>query len=205
MTNLSLKDVAGMVINSIREGIFPDEALSEGLNKQPFIESLRNDVQAGDVNIVMGIFKQALTVHQYRLAINLLRRHKDMPRLKTFYQEQWNIHTGFDRRCTLMWRLLDDEFLTIDKHQEIYDFIKNNRDAWMHAQTEWIGGPSKLIPFITNSLTRADETESKKWAVLYNLIGVPDTEKAKKIVDPYKKSTDPFMKKVAEDLWDQLK
>lgn len=196
--------VAEKVINDLRNGDFVGNDLAYELNKQPYIESLRLEVEAEDVDRIMDVLSGDIEIFQYRLAINLLRRHEKDASTKKFFREQWGKYRGFDRRCTLMWRLLDDENLEVDKHQEIYEFVQDNRENWIKLQCDWIGGPDKIIPFVEKAIVRSDEVESKKWALLYNLLASSDKAAARKVVEPFKSSDTLFLKKVANDIWEQL-
>lgn len=178
--------------------VLSDE-LCKTIDKYPIIDYLRERVIKEDVSWLMEVAKNNMG-KKGDVAISLLKKHINEPLVKDFLYKEWEMTEVFDRKYSIMWRILDFEDLELNMHEKIYEYLKNNKEVFITEKAEWFGGYDNVLNVCQKRLSDKKFPKTKNWVYLFSLIASPDKEGVKKIIKKYSDSKDEFTSKVASEL-----
>jgi hypothetical protein len=79
------------------------------------------------------------------LAICLLLKFDTQTDIKSFFLEEWRRSTVYERKENLMWRVLDDENLSLAVHEDIYRFISDDMNKFIAVQATKFEGTDYVL------------------------------------------------------------
>ncbi len=162
------------------------------------VDKLRDLVEERDIPKLMEMVMA--TGVDFELAVSLLRKFDTRADVKSFLLDQWNRFDDFEHRIVLMWRVLDDENLDLNVHENIYTFVKNNKERFMEEIVEWYGGAERVLDAVKSRLSDSSFPRTKDWVYLYLATGSSDRNAATELVKSYANSKNGFLRKVVEEV-----
>ncbi|MCR4320975.1 MAG: hypothetical protein NUV74_11650 [Candidatus Brocadiaceae bacterium] len=195
--------LASKVIEDIRQQRRFNDSVADNLNKYPLMDSLRELIQQEDVPILLEMTKSMSTCI-CNLAISLLRKFDTQASVKLFFLHEWSCSTDYERRSALMWRLLDDKYLDITAHEDIYRFVCDNMNRFLSDCAKCFGGDTLVLSACKARLADPSFPRTKDWIYLCASLGSTERDSVKQLIASYESSKDKFVAKVSKDLSQRL-
>ena len=196
--------IVSKLITDVRNNVQINDNLALALDKYPHIDILRGEIGEKDaVYILKTIPNQSVMAGN--MLISLLRNYSEQPAFKSWFIDHWYNTNDYNRRLTLLWRLLDDSSLELTMHEQLYKFVRENLVTFLDDTRDWLGGKEAMLEACKNRLSDPTFPRTKDWIYLCSATGSPDTEGAVSLLGEYKSSQGDFTAKVAGDLLDKLR
>jgi len=200
MKPIILDYIAKKILQDIRDGQVIDSLLADELNSLEFIDSLRNLTVPEDRPMLEELANSEIP-NTSALATAILLNPSDP---NNFLVEWDSPTTTYERKMTMMWRLLDNEHLDETIHQAIYGFVCENLDNFKKDCKAWFGNEGDPIVAINARLKDSRFPRTKDWAYLCAALSSPSTQDVKDLISRYKTAENKFVASVASDLQEKL-
>jgi len=167
LSDYAIKDLRATRLNA--------DPLLRGLNETPNIDALRNRIRDSDIGWLQRMAqdeREAMSA----LGISLLRPVQHAPQVRQFLFSLWQKDTGYHRRWWVMFRLLDYSDLPMAFHVELFQFTKNNWEAWLADQIAFFDGAENLLKVLDARLKDLSWPQSRTWERVLSSLGASDDE-----------------------------
>ena len=172
------------------------------LDNKKLIYELREQVSAADcVTLIDKCYDNNISSKVKCLYITLTRKYCTIDPVRQLMQTLWK-HADNILKEAILWRLLDDDTLSVEWHRELLQYVKNNfstyfKDSIISYYGDGKGGINEVI----DSLNDNRFPDSKKWIYLFSLLVYKEIDKEvvkSVIAEEKQKTNNPLTKEVIE-------
>jgi len=203
MEGIILDYLAGNVMDDLRRGMEFSDELIQSLSTYPSIDYIRKQVNKEDIHIIKKM-TQSERLAIRRFGISLTRQLLKEREVRELLSNIWESTDEYEIRRALMYRLLDLEDLSIEMHNEIYNFVRKYWERWRIGQANWYGGRENILSVCLDRIKDPSYPESKAWVYLCIATLSTEKDKVKELISQYLSSKESINAKVATDLLREL-
>lgn len=195
--------VASRIMDDLRSGKAISPELVPDIHKRPFIDELRKQVRLNDKRFIFELIKspnQNIVI----FGIGLMMPIKNDPDVRTFLFDVWGSTDDMQLKSKLTHRLMDYE-LTMDQHEDIRRFVKENWDLWLAQVKEYYDGSENYLDKLKQALRDKGFPKTKLWMRLYQSMVHEDKKAVLQFLEGYTQSDAPLASEVANELTRNIK
>ncbi len=202
--NIVYDYIADKILNDINAGVLINSDLARELNKYPIIDQIRNQVQDNHFSAIARLVTDEASSREVRLfALGLLhkyiRNNTFGPQVKSLLYDIWK-QGDTEEKFHVMWRLMDFADLEEPLHNEMFEFVKNNKELTLSKTLNWCGSEDKILDYAVSRLHNQSFPEAKAWIYLYIGSLSPNKTEARTLMSKYLDCRQSFVRKVANEM-----
>ncbi|MCF8229234.1 MAG: hypothetical protein K9G47_08790 [Bacteroidales bacterium] len=153
----------------LTERISDDDAVY--YDNRDLVYDLRKKVTAQDcLNLVNKCFDDTISTGVKCLYITLTRKYCTKQPISLVIKKLWEV-ADIQLKEGILWRLLDDQKLSEEWQEKIYDYVIENYDTYLRSSIiSYYGAGQNGLHKVIESLNDNQFPESKKWIYVFSLV-----------------------------------
>ena len=180
-----------------------DEQVLKNITMFDFVNEMNNIITSSDKEMVLRLCAGE-TPEERRLGIALSRGLHHEPDIQEVLLQMWNTEQHIRVRSMLLWFLLDYEDLPSGVRESIYDFIKQNWDAFEDQCVGYSGGGERLLKIAKSRISDEFFPPTKIFAYLCAAFISPNRNEVRSFLESFTSHDDSLTRRVANDLLERL-